>query len=52
MSIEVYVVASSTLMEKLNLPILKHPKPYKLQWEHDMEPIKNGKKIVLAPLSP
>ena len=25
-------VASTTMVEKLGLPVLKHPKPYKLQW--------------------
>uniref|UniRef100_A0A2N9FGW5 Retrotransposon gag domain-containing protein n=1 Tax=Fagus sylvatica TaxID=28930 RepID=A0A2N9FGW5_FAGSY len=28
-------VASTTLVEKLNLPTLKHSKPYKLQWLND-----------------
>jgi hypothetical protein len=25
-------VASTTLVDKLSLPLLKHPRPYKLQW--------------------
>jgi hypothetical protein len=25
-------VTSTTLVEKLSLPLLKHPRPYKLQW--------------------
>jgi hypothetical protein len=29
------IVASTTIVEKLNLPTLKHPKPYKLQWLND-----------------
>ena len=28
-------VASNALVEKLGLPLLKHPRPYKLQWLND-----------------
>ena len=28
-------VASNTLVENLGLPLLKHPRPYKLQWLND-----------------
>ena len=28
-------VASTSLVEKLNLKTLKHPRPYKLQWLND-----------------
>uniref|UniRef100_A0A2N9FLT0 RNA-directed DNA polymerase n=1 Tax=Fagus sylvatica TaxID=28930 RepID=A0A2N9FLT0_FAGSY len=33
-------VAGTTLVEKLNLPTLKHPRPYKLQWLNDYGEIK------------
>ena len=40
-------VASITLVEKLNLPTLKHPRPYKLQWLNDCEEVKvNGQVLV------
>ena len=29
-------VASTTLVEKLGLPLIKHPRPYKLQWLNDV----------------
>ncbi|PKI60872.1 hypothetical protein CRG98_018745 [Punica granatum] len=29
-------VASTTMVEKLGLPMLKHPRPYKLQWLNDV----------------
>ena len=31
-------VASTTLVEKLNLPTLKHPRSYKLQWLNECKP--------------
>ncbi|GKV11634.1 hypothetical protein SLEP1_g22874 [Rubroshorea leprosula] len=33
-------VASTVLVEKLNLPMTKHPRPYKLQWLNDCGEIK------------
>uniref|UniRef100_A0A2N9H519 Integrase zinc-binding domain-containing protein n=1 Tax=Fagus sylvatica TaxID=28930 RepID=A0A2N9H519_FAGSY len=36
-------VAGTTLVEKLNLPTLKHPRPYKLQWLNDCGEIKVNK---------
>ncbi|GKV07032.1 hypothetical protein SLEP1_g18843 [Rubroshorea leprosula] len=34
------VLASIVLVEKLNLPMMKHPRPYKLQWLNDCGEIK------------
>ncbi|XP_071933206.1 uncharacterized protein [Coffea arabica] len=39
-------VASALMVEKLNLPTSKHPRPYKLQW------LNNSGEITLAPLTP
>ncbi|GLU12626.1 hypothetical protein SLE2022_292900 [Rubroshorea leprosula] len=36
-------VASTVLVEKLNLPMTKHPRPYKLQWLNDCGEIKKNK---------
>ena len=36
-------VASTTLVENLNLPTLKHPRPYKLQWLNDCGEVKVNK---------
>ncbi|PKI55427.1 hypothetical protein CRG98_024200 [Punica granatum] len=36
-------VASITMVEKLGLPMLKHPKPYKLQWLNDSNEIRVDK---------
>ena len=41
-------VASTILVEKLNLTTLKHPKPYKLQWLNDSEEIKVTKQVLLS----
>ncbi|XP_057994322.1 uncharacterized protein LOC131174583 [Hevea brasiliensis] len=40
-------VASTTLVEKLNLPTLVHPHPYKLQWLNDDGDVKVTKQIVV-----
>ncbi|KAK0598736.1 hypothetical protein LWI29_037429 [Acer saccharum] len=41
-------VANTTLVEKLNLAILKHPKPYKLQWLNDSGEIKVTKQVLVT----
>ncbi|GKV11657.1 hypothetical protein SLEP1_g22897 [Rubroshorea leprosula] len=38
-------VASIVLVEKLNLPMTKHPMPYKLQWLNDCGEIKDFKDV-------
>jgi hypothetical protein len=41
-------VAGTTLVEKLNLPTLKHPRPYKLQWLNDCGEIKVNKQVLIS----
>jgi hypothetical protein len=41
-------VASTTLVEKLSLPLLKHPRPYKLQWLNECGEVKVNKQILVA----
>ena len=41
-------VTSTTLVEKLNVPTLKHPKPYKLQWLNDCGEIKVNKQVLIS----
>jgi hypothetical protein len=41
-------VASTILLEKLNLPTLKHSRPYKLQWLHDCGEIKVNKQVLIS----
>ena len=36
-------VASTIMVEKLGLPMIKHPRPYKLQWLNDSGEIKIGR---------
>ena len=38
-------VASSLMVEKLNLHTMKHPKPYKLQWLNDCGEVKVNKQV-------
>lgn len=41
-------VASTVLVEKLNLATLKHPKPYKLQWLNDCGEVKVNKQVLVS----
>ena len=40
-------VASNTLVEKLGLPLLKHPRPYKLRWLNDCGEVKVNKQVLV-----
>ena len=40
-------VASTILVEKLGLPTLKHPHPYKLQWLNDCGEVRVTKQVLL-----
>ena len=41
-------MASNTLVEKLNLPTLKHPRPYKLQWLNDCGEVKVNRQVLVS----
>ena len=41
-------VTSTTLDENLNLPTLKHPIPYKLQWLNDCGEVKVNKQVLVS----
>ena len=41
-------VASTSLVEKLNLKPLKHPRPYKLQWLNDCGEVKVNKQVPVS----
>ncbi|KAK1581185.1 hypothetical protein Q3G72_003854 [Acer saccharum] len=41
-------VASTTLVEKLNLTTFKHPKPYKLQWLNDSGEVRVNKQVLVS----
>ncbi|KAL5801030.1 hypothetical protein ACOSQ3_032662 [Xanthoceras sorbifolium] len=41
-------VASTTLVKKLNLKTLKHPKPYKLQWLNDSGEVRVNKQVLVS----
>ena len=41
-------VSSNTLVEKLGLPLLKHPRPYKLQWLNDCGEVKVNKQVLVS----
>lgn len=41
-------VVSMTLVEKLGLVLLKHPRPYKLQWLNDSGEVRVNKQVMIA----
>jgi hypothetical protein len=41
-------VASTTFVEKLNLPTLKHSRPYKLQWLNDCREVRVDKQVLVT----
>jgi hypothetical protein len=41
-------VASTIMAEKLGLPMVKHPRPYKLQWLNDSGEIRVNKQVLVA----
>ncbi|XP_042441345.1 uncharacterized protein LOC122026681 [Zingiber officinale] len=41
-------VASKLMVDKLGLPTLKHPKPYKLQWLNDSGEMKVTKQVLIS----
>ena len=41
-------VASTIMVEKLGLPTLKHPRPYKLQWLNDSGEVKVNKQVLVT----
>ncbi|KAF7810543.1 uncharacterized protein G2W53_037286 [Senna tora] len=41
-------VASTTMVEKLNFPIIRHPRPYKLQWLNECGEIKVDKQVLVS----
>ena len=42
-------IASTTLAEKLRLLILKHPRPYSLQWLNNSNEIKVIRQVLISP---
>ncbi|KAM7469534.1 hypothetical protein LguiA_007717 [Lonicera macranthoides] len=41
-------VAITTLVEKLGLPTIKHPRPYKLQWLNDSGEVRMNKQVLVS----
>ena len=41
-------VSITTLVEKLGLPLLTHPRPYRLQWLHDCGEVQVNKQVLVT----
>ena len=41
-------VASTTMVEKLGLPLIKHPRPYKLQWLNDSGEVRVNRQVLVS----
>ena len=41
-------VASTTMVEKLDLPTMKHPRPYKLQWLNESGEVKVNQQVLVS----
>ena len=41
-------VASTTMVEKIWLPTIKHPRPYKLQWLNDSSVVRVNKQVLVS----
>ena len=41
-------IASTIMVEKLGLPTIKHPRPYKLQWLDDSGEVKVNKQVLVT----
>ena len=41
-------VVNTLLVEKLKLPLIKYPKPYKLQWLNDSGLVKVSKQVLIS----
>ena len=41
-------VASTKMVEKLGLPTIKHPRPYKLQWLNDSGKVRVTKQVLVS----
>jgi hypothetical protein len=41
-------VTSTTMVEKLNLPTIKHPRPYNFQWLNKSGKVKVNKQVLIS----
>ena len=41
-------IASITMVEKLDLPTIKHPRPYKLQWLNESGEVKVNQQVLVS----
>ena len=42
------IVANTTMVEKLGLPTIKHPRPYRLQWLNDSGEVRVTKQVLVS----